>query len=64
MTGSYVDDNMDIGNKHFQVELEIILSRFESKPRTFDDFTFVETKIFKMKPDKYMIKQTHFIFAL
>lgn len=45
VTGSYVDDALNAGTKGFQNLTEITLHKFESKPRTYDNFDFHGAKI-------------------
>lgn len=64
ITGNYVDDNINAGNDKFQKESKITLEKFESKPRTFDTFSFFGTQVSTIKPGEFFLSQSHYMKSL
>lgn len=64
LTGNYVDDNLNAGNVAFQKESELTLNMFESKPRTYDNFSFFGTQIMSSLNGPTLLSQHHYCDAL
>lgn len=41
ITGNFVDDNLNTGNERFQKDAELTMKTFESKPRVYENSSFL-----------------------
>jgi len=64
--GAYVDDSCMGGNKRFQDLMTATLDRFESKPRVFDDFTFIGVSVRTLPgpPRSFTLDQTLYVWKV
>lgn len=61
---NYIYDNMNAGDEHFQVESKLTLITFESKPRTYNSFSFFGTQVAMTQTGMFVLQQAHYIPAL
>jgi len=64
--GAYVDDSCMGGNKRFQDLTTATLDKFESKPRVFDDFTFIGVSVRTLPgpPRSFTLDQTLYVWKV
>lgn len=60
VSGMYVDDSINAGNERFEQLTEMTLQKFESKPRTYDDFDFFGAQIRTILPHTFTFDQRHY----
>lgn len=64
VTCKYVNGNMKADNADLQSESNLPLKTFESKPRTYNHFTFFGTQVFTLEPDDFKLTQPNYIAGL
>lgn len=64
IAGNYVDDILNAGTETFQQETELTLSKFDTKPRVYDNLTFFGAQFKTVEPFVFKITQEHYVESL